>query len=93
MLRPVRLDDGAHSATVRHQTFADLAGYARRAERATTAENCTRLAGRTLAQIDQYDNVLRRIRELQQAMLPGGSRISPESVAQPPIGGDSGIAA
>lgn len=86
-----RLDAGEVSATVRHQTFADLAGYARRAERATTAENCTRLSGRTLAQIDQYDNVLRRIRELQQAMLPGGLRISPETVDQPRIGGDSGI--
>ncbi len=89
-VRHERVDGGDREPTVRRMTFADLTAVALRAERATRAQDCDRIEGRSYAQIDRYDSVLRRLRELEDEVRPGGSRIGSETTVLPRAGGAGG---
>lgn len=83
-----RIDGGGASATIRYTAFADLAALALNADRASHAENCARLSGRTLAQFDQSDDIERRVNDLEQALTSTASRLGSETITLPAFGGD-----
>jgi hypothetical protein len=72
-------------------TFADLAGRALRAERASFARGCRTLTGRTPAQIDRSPDLAGRIEELRRQLREeAGAQIRPDHVPSGPAGGTEG---
>ncbi len=72
-------------------TWADLAERAVLAHDARTADDCSTLEGRSLAQIDRYDELLAEIvRVREQVAQARGTRLGNQSVTLERIGGAGG---
>jgi hypothetical protein len=72
---------------VRGVGVTELAGRAVSAERATYAQDCRALSGRTAQELDRFDALQTRINELRSALNQAGSqRVGRETVTQSRIG-------
>lgn len=81
----------ADEATIRRQTFADLAGRSIYADNVGLAQNCRTLSGTTLGQLDRWRDLDARLDELRREIRSDvGPTTGDATVELPRIGGEAG---